>query len=242
MKTFSLSSIPGEYFDQFVDQCPGDMLKHIVQHGPRKYVPEILRVRPKAIRHLDPKVMSWLTPRKIDRFNEIAVRSSIWSFIHIKNPSIRVQLIAIEKNPNQLRLIKNPSLKVQRAALHRWHTMDRKINPADSVSYGRDEDCIPTILVYDNPKPRMEFLKFFAINYPRYFYEPFNRPSDHIDKDWRKNTYVDVFPWERVPEFQEWLIQQDLTNINKIPADKLLPRLKKKYRYALGLTKSGVLK
>ncbi len=243
MKTFSLQNISFEYFGQFINECPGDMLKDIFQKGPSKYIPEILKVKPDTIRHLDPKCMLWLTSRKIEKFNQIAVTSSSWVILHIKNPSEKVCLIAVEKDCSVFKKIKYPTLKVQRAALNKWHTMDRKVIPSDSVSYDADcEDSVITLLIYDNPKPRMEFLMFLAKHYPRYFYTPYNRPFTFLI-DSHDIKYKEVFPWDRVPkDFQQRIITEDFKNYFKIPEDKLLPGLKKKYSFIPAMSKAGVLK
>jgi len=243
MDTFSFTSIPMEYFKDFVEKCPAEMLKHILYHGPKRYVSEIIRYRPKFIRHIDPKIMTWLTDHKIEQLNQIAVTSSYWTIVHIKDPSEKVQMIVIKQDFNRIKDIKNPTLKVQRLAMKIWHEK-KQANPNEpdpngnyNVSYGGDWDVPVRITIYDNPKPRMEFLQFMATHYSKWFFKPYNFSVSNT-----KKKDEDIFPWDRVPaQFQEWLIKQDLNNISKIPANKLLPRLRKKYKFAISLKRANIL-
>jgi len=243
MDTFSFTSIPMEYFKDFVEKCPAEMLKHILYHGPKRYVSEIIRYRPKFIRYIDPKIMTWLTPRRIDKFNQIAVTSSYWTIVHIIDPSEKVQMIVVKQNEDRIIDIKNPTLKVQRLAMKQWHEAQLS-NPNEPdehgnyhVCYGGDHDVPVNVLIYDHPKPRMEFLQFMAKHYSKWFFKPYNFSVSNM-----KKKDEDIFPWDRVPaQFQEWLIKQDLNNISKIPANKLLPRLRKKYKFAISLKRANIL-
>lgn len=243
MDTFSFTSIPMEYFKDFVEKCPAEMLKHILYHGPKRYVSEIIRYRPKFIRYVNLKDMPWLSSRKIELLNQIAVTSSYWTIVHIINPSEKVQMITVKQDYKRIKDIKNPTLKVQRLAMKIWHER-QQANPNEPdddgfyhVYYGGDWDVPVSVTIYDNPKPRMEFLQFMAKHYSKWFFKPYNFSVSNT-----KKKDEDIFPWDRVPaQFQEWLIKQDLNNISKIPANKLLPRLRKKYKFAISLKRANIL-
>ena len=130
------------------------------------------------------------------------------------------QIEAVQKNGYDIRYISNPSEKVQLIAIQQEGAIIKHIeNPSEKVQLAAVDNNLFAIMNIKNPTFKVINLVFQRDPYM----------SRHA---W--------FPWSE--EFQDWLIDKNLSNIFKIPRNRLSSELKEKYKYLLSMNKAGILK
>jgi hypothetical protein len=86
----------------------------------------------------------------------------------IDNPSEKVQLAAVKKNPLSIQYIQNPSEKVQLAAVKRWSPSIQYIqNPSEKAQLASVEKDPHSIYYIQNPTKRVKDLYREKISLPK---------------------------------------------------------------------------
>lgn len=158
--------------------------------------------------------------------------------------------IDVKKDGRNIRNIKNPNKKLQKIAVQqtkyymsKYHTCIIAFieNPDEEIQELSVRISGQTIAWINNPSFNIQRI---AVNQDGCAISHIENPNDEIQKLAIKR-YKKVVQYKMIKKLskkvQEWFINQDPSNILKIPANQLNKKLFDKYRYLFSMQRAGIL-